>query len=253
MGDRHHSDKGEKIECLSYEPGLRDSGDLEAGIKTITATSEASGLGNADYSKSLTLPKPGDARLLVKRIAARLAVTIDTIPTGDTTLYCRVYVDQQNADNRLFDVNWNSTGAKVEAVDTHPGNKPTIFNLLKDGASHSFYFFFWKAGTGAGIVISLVQLWEAVGSQSLVYAYPEALRINHKGFVSMFVMPARIGTGACTARLVFPETTTYIFEKTTEFGLASALICNHALALSGTVATDLNYINMMNIVLRSEQ
>jgi hypothetical protein len=45
----------EKLEVLLYQPGLQDSGDLEAGTKTITATAEASGLGNASYTVSLTL------------------------------------------------------------------------------------------------------------------------------------------------------------------------------------------------------
>jgi len=44
----------EKLEVLLYQPGLQDSGDLEASTKTITATAEASGLGNASYTVSLT-------------------------------------------------------------------------------------------------------------------------------------------------------------------------------------------------------
>ena len=35
----------EKIEVFSYVPGLQDSGDLETGTKTITATAEPAGLG----------------------------------------------------------------------------------------------------------------------------------------------------------------------------------------------------------------
>ena len=34
----------EKIEVFSYVPGLQDSGDLETGTKTITATAEPAGL-----------------------------------------------------------------------------------------------------------------------------------------------------------------------------------------------------------------
>jgi hypothetical protein len=43
----------EKIEVLSYVPGLQDSGDLETGTKTITATAEPAGLGNATYTAAL--------------------------------------------------------------------------------------------------------------------------------------------------------------------------------------------------------
>lgn len=70
-------------------------------------------------TSSLTLPKPADARLVVKRICARLQVAVDTIPGGDTDLYCRVYVDAQDVNHRLFDLDWTSTGAKLHALDTH--------------------------------------------------------------------------------------------------------------------------------------
>lgn len=123
----------EKIESISYTPGVQGSGDLEAGTRTITATVEASGLGNADYNQALTLAKPDDIRLVVKRIAARLAVTVDSFDAA-THLYCRVYVDVQDANHRLFDEDWSSAGAKLDAVDTHPGASATIFGLLKDGA-----------------------------------------------------------------------------------------------------------------------
>ncbi|MEK7281607.1 MAG: hypothetical protein AAB037_04555, partial [Chloroflexota bacterium] len=113
----------------------------EAATKTITATVEATGVGNADYSAALTVAAPADARLVVKRVAARLAVTIDSMTAG--TLFCRVYVDAQAANNRLFDLSWTTPGAKLAAVDTHSGNLAAVFNLLKDGAAHTFYFFFW--------------------------------------------------------------------------------------------------------------
>jgi hypothetical protein len=150
----------EHIEKLSYTPGPQDSGDLEAATRTVTAAAEATGPGNADYSRALTLAKPTDARLTVQRIAARLAVTIDSMTAGQ--LNCRVYVDAQDADHRLLDVSWTGAGAKLAVVDTHSGNLATIFNLLKDGASHTFYFFFW-VNTG-NAVISLCQLWEGVGT-----------------------------------------------------------------------------------------
>jgi hypothetical protein len=60
------------------------------------------------YTTALKLPKPSDDLLAVKRICARLQVTIDTIASGDTNLYCRVYVGAQNAAHRLFDLDWNS-------------------------------------------------------------------------------------------------------------------------------------------------
>ena len=49
MADKFNSDTQEKIEFLKYYPSYPSTGDLEAGTKAITATSESSGVGNADY------------------------------------------------------------------------------------------------------------------------------------------------------------------------------------------------------------
>ena len=190
MADKFHSDTQERIETLAYAAGLQDSGDLEAGTMTVTATAEASGVGNADYSHALALVKPDDARLVVKRIAARLAVTIDSFDTA-THLYCRVYVDAQDADHRLFDEDWNSTGEKLDAVDTHSAALATIFDLLKDGAAHTFYFFFWVDQPN-NAAISLVELWEGVGS-CITNPYGEVLAISHKGVLSLNAVGYRVG------------------------------------------------------------
>jgi len=184
----------ELIEYLDYFPAIQDTGDLEAATKTITATAEASGLGAADYNKALTLAKPPDARIIIKRVITRLAVTIDTITAPSTTLYCRVYVDAQDADHKLFDLNWNTTGNKLSVSELGSG---TIFDLLTDGAAHTFYFYFWvDANATGGITISVVQLWEGVGSATT----QEILRVEHEGFLWFNYNSQRIGTG--TGRIV---------------------------------------------------
>jgi len=242
----------EKIEVLSYVPGLQDSGDLETGTKTITATAEPAGLGNATYTAALALPKPSDERLIVKRICARLQVTIDAIPSGDTRLYCRVYVDEQNADHRLFDLDWNSTGIKLMALDTHSGALSTIFNLLKDGTGHTFYFFLWKAGTGAGIIISLVQLWEGVGSCSSTEPYP-TIEILYHGFLSICGYVSCVGSGTPVFNVL--SVGSNWFELYNIIGLDQhirvpiILIRNNALSAKGTIATDLNYIPCIELIL----
>jgi hypothetical protein len=250
MADKHHSDKQEKVESIRYNPGLLDSGDLEPGTRTITATSEASGLANADYSKVLGLAMPGDARLAVKRICCRLKATIDTIPSGDTNLYCRVYVDVQDADHLLLEKNWNSTGSKLDAVDTHSAALATIFNLLSDGASHTFYFFFWKAGTGTGVVLSLVQLWEGVGTCGVSnwWEFP-VLELSHTGFMTASLYGNCLGTGTMQVRLlreVGATGDTVAVESGTAPLITSnyvTLIANKArVNLAGSVATDLNYV-----------
>ncbi len=177
---------GNRVKLISYEPGCKDTGDLEAATKTITATLEASGLVNADYSSAQTLTAPSDARMIVDRIAARLAATIDSLSTG-ANLRCRVYVDVQDADHLLFDETWDASGAKLDAVDTHSGALATVFGLLADGTEHTFYYFFWKDAAGVGdTVISLVETWYGAGScRTTAASYgnplPSSLRIKHQG------------------------------------------------------------------------
>jgi len=240
----------ERIETLLYNPNLQNTADLEAATKTITATAEATGIVNADYSKALTLPAPSDARLEILRIAARLAVTIDSMTAG--TLNCRVYVDQQDANHRLFDLNWNVAGAKLAAQDTLAGTMQTIFNLLKNGAAHTFYFFFWVDAGNA--VLSLVQLWEGVGSCNLtpVYAY---LQINHIGWLTIGNRFSREGSGTQSQRFVYDvlgqwrQFLTAAIENNMQTHIVNP---GMLLAGGGSVATDLNYLRDMKVVLRSE-
>lgn len=241
----------EKIETISYNPGAKDTGDLEPATKTISATSEATGVDNADYSKALTLPKPDDARLVVKIIAARLAVTIDSFDTA-THLYCRVYVDVQDADHLLFDEDWDSIGAKLDAVDTRAGVKETIFNLLKDGAAHTFYFFF-RVNQANNAVISVVQLWEGVGSCYTNTYTRRILDINHCGLISLFIAVRKAGTGSCGWRIVFPDTDLYLLTGSTDGRSECMLINNASLSCGGSVSTDLNYLSKIYLHLRSEQ
>ncbi len=243
----------EKIERLSYNPQVKNTGDLEAATKTITATSEASGTGNADYSASLTLPKPDDARLVVKRIAARLAVTIDSFDTA-THLYCRVYVDAQDADHRLFDMDWDSTGAKLYGDDTNASDFPTIFNLLKDGTEHTFYFFFW-VNQANNAVISLVQLWEGVGTCGTSGAGIIVLNLNFSGLTAFLAKTRKIGSG--TPTIMLSPTSYYYYYIASGDGAATqdgaVIIKEDDLRMYGTVATDLNYLEALYLNLRSEQ
>lgn len=189
-----------RVETISYSPGMQDTGDLEAATATITATSEGSGLVNADYSAALTLKRPSDARLEVKRIAARLAVTVDSMTAGH--LYCRVYVDQQDAEHLLFDEDWTGAGARLDATDTHQSGKAAIFSLLADGSAHTFYFFFWVDAGSA--VISLVQLWEGAGTCSTsTMGAPDTLvmTLDHPGPAQAAGYLRRAGTGTATMRL----------------------------------------------------
>ena len=234
----------EKIEQITYVPGLKDTGDLEAGTKTITATTKP---GTADYSAALTLPKPGDARLVIKRIAARLQVTRDS--GTSTNLYCTVSVDSADGStNLLFDA-VDVQANNLQATDLTSG---TVFDLLSDGQAHTFYFFFWVDSGDS--VISLVQLWEGVGTKSSVV---RVLDISHSGWIELNVLSARQGTGSRKIWLYDNSMNYSALGKvgaTTDANIAShGLISDMTIALGTTVSTDLVYIDKILAVLRSEQ
>ena len=249
----------EKIEQLAYSPGMQGTGDLEAATKTITATSEASGTGNADYSSALTLPKPDDARIEVLRIATRLATTIDSMTAGQ--LNCRIYVDQQDTAHRLFDINWSSTGSKLDTADVTSG---TIFDLLADGSAHTFYFFFWVDAGNA--VLSVVRLKMSVGAANQTGWAVEVLKINHSGSLMILCDTRREGTGSFELRFMSPAGSTgeqYCVYKKTGGGASSLYGREAGVLLSATdtsirftnptVLTDLCYVMYLGVILRSEQ
>lgn len=237
----------EKIEALGFANTLANSGDLESATKTITATSEPSGTGNATYSTSLTVSVPTDSRLAVMRIAARIAATIDSMTA--THVYCKVYVDAQDADHLLFSEDWDSTGAKLDAVDTYATSKAVIFNLLKDGAAHTFYFFFWVDSGNA--VLSVVQAWSAVGACN---SGSEILRLTHSGFVTLSSAISRVGTGTPgygVSELSSSAFITYNFTSATATTIM--LATGGIFKVYGTVATDLNYPGLIVVNIRSER
>ena len=240
----------EKIEQIFYAPSLKHSGDLEAGTKTITATAEASGIGNADYSAALTLDVPGDSRLAIQRIAARLSFTLDSMTAGQ--LNCRVYVDQQDADHLLFDLNWASTGNKLSATTVSSAIKAIIFNALKDGNAHTFYFFFWVDSGNA--ILSVVQFWENVGIDGGTGGRVSCLRLTFDGLVSILLLATRLGTGSSVV-FGYPQNW---WSGGDNIGKdvqppAQVLYGYYDFCLEGSVATDLVYPSRLTINLRSEQ
>ncbi len=241
----------EKLEySQNGPPGMsyRDSTDLEAATKTITATAEASGVGNADYSAVLTGITFSDSRLIIKRLCSRLAVTIDSFDTA-THLYCRVYVDAQDADHRLFDLDWTTTGQKLSAVDMHSGALATLFNALKTGGNHTFYFFFW-VDQANNAVISEARIWFAIGSCS-VSTWTEIVQINHYGPIAFVSRVEKIGSG--TPNLTYAqENGDWMYSSTTGLTVGNVLNYARSLWMNGTVATDLNCIRSLQITFRSE-
>ena len=258
MADKYHSDTQEKIETIFYSPGLQDSQDLEPATKTITALAEATGLANADYSKALTLPKPADTRLVVKNIATKLAVTIDSMTAGH--LYCRVYADVQDANHRLYNKDWTAAAATESVFNVNTG---TIFDLLSDGVAHTFYFFFWVDAGNA--VLSLVQFWEGVG---LAGGPDYCLEIIHKGLTQFSFYCICLGAGDHTWQCAeiteggnWTSGIVWTRSATNETWSAPNNVAS-PLVMSGgkltilartSIATQFAYLSGMNLVLRSEQ
>lgn len=246
MADKFHSDTKEKLELIYYDAILQDSQDLEAGTHTIVPTSRPA-VGSAQYSKSLTLAKPADARIEVKRICTRLNVNITNLGTA-THVYLSVRVDADDTEHELFSEDWTATGSKLDAVDTHSGSKATIFNSLKDGQAHTFYFLFW-ADQASQAPIDLVQLWVGVGTCSTSSA--EVTRVSHTGFIEIGLTKLRVGTGTATAQI--RNGVDYIIASDVGNGAILALAKQDTIVrLNGTVATDLNYLQWLHAILRTE-
>ena len=192
MPNKLHTDVRKTLyDYIGWSDYMKDSTDLEAATKTISRTSEASGVGNADYSYAAALSAAPvfsgvattwEAVLMtVVRIATRVAVTIDS-DDGTHDLRCRVYVDAQDSDHLLFDLTYSATGAQAAVQPCLVGSKDIIFNLLKDGATHTFYFFFWSPGNHSP-VISLCQVQWGIGSSGTSNA--QCMRVSLKGAGSL--------------------------------------------------------------------
>lgn len=228
---------------LSGDAG-KTTNDLEAATKTITEVTEQA---TPDYSSALTSISISDARLAILRMAARLNVTIDSMTAAH--LYCRVYIDTQDTAHRLFDMDWTSTGDKLTAVDFTSG---VILAALKDGASHTFKFFFWVDAGNA--VISLVQLWTAPGTCSTSVVI--VATFTGQGEASITGWQSRYGTGTATLKVgnyIINNPYRFFFSATGgEWGIPAAVIDGLNLMMYGTVATDLNALQALAIFLRRE-
>jgi hypothetical protein len=257
MTDKLHTDTQEVIEAISYQPGLQDSGDMEAATKMITTSAEAAGVNAADYHATLTLAKPDDLRVTVLRIAARLEMIIDSMTAGQ--LNCRVYADIQDGEHRLFDLHWTYAGEKLAATDTCADNLSAIFNLLKDGQAHTFYVFCW-VNTGNAL-ISLCQLWEGVGTCSTDWWGTNIVTLNYAGWVSTASRLYVQGSGPLKHMLtdgIFNQGN-FITDLNTNkviysFGETTCLLQNGVnIHAACSVATDLTYLYGCKFVMKKNE
>lgn len=233
----------EQIEKLEYHPAVQDSGDLETATRTVSDTAKP---GTPDYTTSLTVPAPGDARLEVLRLALRLAVTIDSFG-GDPAATQVSYSVEVNGVERLTG-SWNTTGAQAAAVDLTEGQ----FDL---GSANDVRIYLWVDQGNA--VVSLCQVWLGVGSSSVSDIL--VLALKHVGLVWIGSRVNRVGTG--TPHLCWYQTTgvnlggNRIVEASGHAVWANqlALVSTCYAALSGAVASDINCMVEGHFIVRSER
>ncbi len=229
-----------------YVPGLQDTGDLEVGVKVVNAVAEGGGLGAADYSAALTLPAPTGPRAIVAWITARLEVNVTAFTAAH--LYCRVYVDAQDAAHRLFNLNLVGAVDQLAISETNATTLAAIFALLGDGAAHTFYFFFWVDALAASI--DIVRLWEGVGAGTTFYR--RVFYIYHSGFLNTSWDYAKVGTGAPAYYLMPLNVALSVVGHVRNPGISVYYldVVPGALgfAAAGTVATDLWYLNNVTYV-----
>jgi hypothetical protein len=267
MATRRYSDNC-IYQNILYNPSLRNTSDLEAGTKTISATAKP---GTADYSASLTLPRPSDSRLQVLRIASRVSHTVDSLSSG-ANLRIQVYVDDSSgldANLQLFDLTLTGSGNSLATVTVDAENKSQVYNLLKDGSAHVFYWFIWKTAAGSGdTVISVVQLWEGVGcSDASADTNKPLLVLSHTGLADMlvrfnnvagaaggylYILPFIPGSSVGISNnppLVVAQTGTSIQLAVTSGGI---ILAGHARIIAYNPSGDFLYINAIALSLRSE-
>ena len=230
----------ESIERMGYNPGgAQDSGDMEPGTSTITATAKQ---GTPDYSTGLTVPAPTDSRISVTRLGLRLQVTIDSITAGQLN-----YSVEVNGTERLTG-SWTGTGAKYAVVDLTSGQ----FNL---GSANTVEVFLW-VDTG-NAVVSLCQVWLAPGSTSTDWAGQECLVVAHRGFMSAGIRLSSVGGTAQQAMTDGTYTQSNFITYPGEnvgYGDTSCVVQEGIhVRLFGSGTSPLTYIYGITFVLRREQ
>ena len=250
MTDKYHSDTKEKIENITawigqYAAALA-SGDLIPTTLTITATAEPA---VADLSKEYRIGNVAwtgwDSRLEILRTAARVSLNITSMTA--THLYCRVYVDVQDADHRLFDLDIIATGEKLAAEVTHSASKATIFNLVKDNSLHTYYFFFWVDAGNA--VMDKAEFWHGVGNKGVNWS-EAVLRLNFVGLIHYSLLAEAIGTGTWGVGLGFKDNCHFYYSGAIQ---ALALINSADLEMRIDVDISILYLRTFYVTLRSEQ
>lgn len=238
----------EKIETIIYAPGIQDSGDLEAGTKTVTATAKQA---TPDYTTSLTVPAPSDSRLTVKQLALRGNIHIDSFggTPQATKIYCTV---ECNGVEKVSAVQLTSAGAD----NLFSQDITADFNL---GTANELKVYLWVDQGNA--VISLCQLWLAVGTNETVNL-DWLIGLAHTGMLTLLWRFPRLGTGTSSVLITEGDwapggcnywqgtPSSYANDDQMKLALVAGDVRINA---RGTVATDINYLRRLTAILRSVQ
>jgi len=250
MADRCHSDRQEKIELIRYQPCSQDSGDLEAATKTITAISKP---GTPDYTANLTTPTSPDPRLIVKRLGHRLLIHIDSFDgtPAATKLYYSIEVNGVERATGEF----TSTGDNIKAWALTEGQ----FNM---GNANTLAIFLWVDQGSA--VVSLCQLWQAVGVHNAGYSHETTgtiITMKHKGMIIPQAVVCRIGTGTPNLAVLTAD----VWEDEVEVKVVSGQYAHLnfegitmstdelVIRIYDTIATDLVFVHSITFVTSSKQ
>jgi hypothetical protein len=241
MSDKYHSDTQERIETIIYNPGLQDSGDLEAGTKTITATSKPQ---TPDYTTNLTAPNVPNSKLIVRRLCQRIYIHIDSfggVPLATKLCYSIVINTVERATGEF-------TGVGVDNFFSWD----IIEGQFILGDPNNIQVFLWVDAGNA--IVSLCQLWQGVGTCTTGWSsFP--IDVKHSGLAQVSANFARIGSGSIGCHLM-PLGTNSAMSESLQGDISSKLSIvkgSFVIRLKGSVPTDLNYLASLNFVLSQTQ
>jgi hypothetical protein len=241
MTNKYHSDTQENIDTIIYNPSLQDSGNLAIETAIITVTSKSA---TADYNANLITSNPSDSRLRVRRLCQKLNIHINSF-SGEPAATKLCYSVEVNGIERASGEFTSSSADNPIAWDLIDGQ----FNL---GTVNTIDVFLW-VDRGA-VEISVTQLWQGVGTCTTGWSsFP--LEINHKGLVQVSTNFTRVGSGSPGCHLM-PLGSLNSMSESLQCDISSKLSITNgvfSIRLKGSVLTDLNYIQTLNVILNHLQ
>jgi len=232
---------GERVWTRLYIPSVANSGDLEPTTRTVTATAKRPG---PDYTASLTLP-PAPPEVRVLRVGLRVGVTLDTLggTPQATTLFLSVEVDGMEVASGQA----GAPGTLYLTTDLPEG----AFVL---GAPMTVRVYLWVDQGEA--VVSACQVWMGVGSTA-TGSRPSVVALEHRGLMALLAVVRAQGSGTPSLALRPARPPWYDYAVVSgQWGsleFPAFLAHGEHLAVGGTVAGDLNFLEALILNLRREE